>query len=356
MRRRLEAALAPDRLDADRRQRAASRPRRLQPGAANPISAWPSKARPSPASRGSSASAWSMPRSATCWTSACTLCRSAAAGSRNATDRADRHPRHPRPRRVQGAAGAAGARADDGRAVHLRRPVRPGADGRRARAWTCGRTRTSTSRPSPICSTARSSIATASARDQRIEPGAINLMTAGKGIVHSERSPADDARASGPSFYGMQTWLALPDGKEEIDPGLRACAGGRPAAGRRRRRVGAGADGDACGARRAATTCHSPTIYADIAARCRRAAWRSTPRPTSGRSWSSEGEAELDGAAARAIRALRPGARPSARLLERPARRGRCCWAAGPSRRGATSTGTSSPRRGTGSTRPRKTG
>jgi len=53
--------------------------------------------------------------------------------------------------------------------------------------------------------------------DQRIEPGAINLMTAGKGIVHSERSP-DDTRRVGPSFYGMQTWLALPDGKEEIDP------------------------------------------------------------------------------------------------------------------------------------------
>jgi redox-sensitive bicupin YhaK (pirin superfamily) len=53
--------------------------------------------------------------------------------------------------------------------------------------------------------------------DARIEPGAINLMTAGKGLVHSERSPAD-TRAVGPSFYGMQTWLALPDGKEELDP------------------------------------------------------------------------------------------------------------------------------------------
>jgi redox-sensitive bicupin YhaK (pirin superfamily) len=50
-----------------------------------------------------------------------------------------------------------------------------------------------------------------------IEPGAINLMTAGRGIVHSERSPAA-IRAEGPSLYGMQTWLALPDGKEEIAP------------------------------------------------------------------------------------------------------------------------------------------
>src|SRR5687768_9935506 len=50
-----------------------------------------------------------------------------------------------------------------------------------------------------------------------IQPGAVNLMTAGKGIVHSERSPAD-GRAAGPSFYGMQTWLPLPGGKEELDP------------------------------------------------------------------------------------------------------------------------------------------
>src|SRR4051795_2712915 len=50
-----------------------------------------------------------------------------------------------------------------------------------------------------------------------IEPGAINLMTAGSGIVHSERSPAE-IRASGGGMYGMQTWLALPDGREEVAP------------------------------------------------------------------------------------------------------------------------------------------
>ena len=50
-----------------------------------------------------------------------------------------------------------------------------------------------------------------------IGPGAINLMTAGSGIVHSERSP-QAIRAEGPSLYGMQTWLALPDGGEEIAP------------------------------------------------------------------------------------------------------------------------------------------
>ena len=52
---------------------------------------------------------------------------------------------------------------------------------------------------------------------QVIEPGAINLMTAGAGIVHSERTPQQD-RINGSLLYGMQTWLALPDGKEEIAP------------------------------------------------------------------------------------------------------------------------------------------
>ena len=50
-----------------------------------------------------------------------------------------------------------------------------------------------------------------------IRPGACNLMTAGRGIVHSERTPAAE-RATGSPISGMQTWLALPDGREEIDP------------------------------------------------------------------------------------------------------------------------------------------
>ena len=50
-----------------------------------------------------------------------------------------------------------------------------------------------------------------------IRPGALNLMTAGRGIVHSERTPQPE-RGTGSPISGMQTWLALPDGKEEIDP------------------------------------------------------------------------------------------------------------------------------------------
>ncbi len=54
-----------------------------------------------------------------------------------------------------------------------------------------------------------------------IRPGTVNLMTAGSGIVHSERSPQSE-RDEGAKMYGMQTWLALPDGREEIDPAFEA--------------------------------------------------------------------------------------------------------------------------------------
>ena len=95
-----------------------------------------------------------------------------------------------------------------------------------------------------------------------IEPGAINLMTAGSGIVHSERSP-QALRPDGPSLYGMQTWIALPDGGEEIAPAFdHVSSGGLPliedSASRARVLMGTlwGAT--------AGTRCDSPTIYADI--------------------------------------------------------------------------------------------
>ena len=139
-----------------------------------------------------------------------------------------------------------------------------------------------------------------------IEPGAINLMTAGSGIVHSERSP-QEMRADGPSLYGMQTWLALPDGREEIAPAFD--------------HVGSDAlplvDDDGASARvlmgtlwgaTAATPQHSPTIYADILLRSGGAI------PVDGDADERAvmlvgGEAELDGQALElfALYILRPG-------------------------------------------------
>ncbi|HSO07373.1 MAG TPA: pirin family protein [Pelomicrobium sp.] len=52
---------------------------------------------------------------------------------------------------------------------------------------------------------------------QPIRPGAVNWMTAGRGIVHSEKVTAD-VRASGQRLHGLQTWVALPAAAEEIEP------------------------------------------------------------------------------------------------------------------------------------------
>jgi redox-sensitive bicupin YhaK (pirin superfamily) len=93
-----------------------------------------------------------------------------------------------------------------------------------------------------------------------IRPGQVNLMTAGSGIVHSERSPPSE-RPGGPKLYGMQTWLALPDGMEEIAPAFEA-------------QVDLPMIEDTCvraqiimgnlWGKTAPTTCHAETIYAEI--------------------------------------------------------------------------------------------
>lgn len=96
-----------------------------------------------------------------------------------------------------------------------------------------------------------------------IRPGALNLMTAGKGIVHSERTPAPE-RVSGSPISGMQTWLALPDGKEEIDPVFEhVAAEDLPLIGDNG--VRATIIMGSLWGRAAPTTQHAETIYADIA-------------------------------------------------------------------------------------------
>jgi len=95
-----------------------------------------------------------------------------------------------------------------------------------------------------------------------IEPGAVNLMTAGRGIVHSERSPAAE-RTTGPELSGIQTWLALPEADEERDPAfeqvVRASLPVVEAGGARARVI----MGSLWGAT-APTTTYAQTIYADI--------------------------------------------------------------------------------------------
>lgn len=50
-----------------------------------------------------------------------------------------------------------------------------------------------------------------------ITPGAMNLMTAGRGIAHSERSP-QGARQGNENLFGIQSWIALPAAQEEMEP------------------------------------------------------------------------------------------------------------------------------------------
>ncbi|ODV40704.1 pirin [Cupriavidus sp. UYMMa02A] len=53
--------------------------------------------------------------------------------------------------------------------------------------------------------------------EQVIRPGDVNWMTAGNGIVHSERSP-ESAREAGARLHGIQTWVALPKDHETVQP------------------------------------------------------------------------------------------------------------------------------------------
>lgn len=98
--------------------------------------------------------------------------------------------------------------------------------------------------------------------EQLIEAGAVNLMTAGKGIVHSERSPDAD-RAKESKLSAIQTWLALPDRYEEMDPAFEHVGeGGMPVIddGHVRARVIMGS----LWGQTSPVTTYAQTIYADI--------------------------------------------------------------------------------------------
>ena len=122
-------------------------------------------------------------------------------------------PARPRSRRLSRCAGALPApQRQMGGAVHLLRPVRPG------RVHHPGQGIDVRPHPHIGLSTVsylfsgtmhhRDSLGT----DQWIEPGAVNLMTAGHGITHSERIDGE-VRARGTDLFGIQTWMALPEGQ-----------------------------------------------------------------------------------------------------------------------------------------------
>lgn len=146
----------------------------------------------------------------------------------------------------------------------------------------------------------------------RIEPGAVNLMTAGRGISHSERSPAE-LRADGPELSGIQTWLALPSAKEEIDPAFEQVAkDALPVVG------GSGASArvvmGTLWAASSPVTCHSETIYADIRLGAG-GAMPVDPDADERALYLAEGEATLDGLTLEpsVLYVLRPGTRATLR-------------------------------------------
>jgi redox-sensitive bicupin YhaK (pirin superfamily) len=97
---------------------------------------------------------------------------------------------------------------------------------------------------------------------QLIEPGAINWMTAGRGIVHSERRP-DHLRDVRHVNHGLQLWTALPMDKEEVEPSFShtpADAIPEVPVGDARVRV---LVGEAFGAR-SPVPALSPTLYLDV--------------------------------------------------------------------------------------------
>jgi redox-sensitive bicupin YhaK (pirin superfamily) len=97
---------------------------------------------------------------------------------------------------------------------------------------------------------------------QRIEPGAINWMSAGRGIVHSERRP-EDLRQSPYSLHGLQLWVALPKSAENGQPGFTHC----PAAALPQLDYDGATVrvlvGEALGARSPVQTA-TPTLYVDV--------------------------------------------------------------------------------------------
>ncbi|MDO9071980.1 MAG: pirin family protein [Rubrivivax sp.] len=126
---------------------------------------------------------------------------------------------------------------------------------------------------------------------QRIEPGAINWMTAGRGIVHSERTP-EDLRGRHRRSHGLQLWVALPAADEQMAPAFEHT----PAAALPELEVGGARLRVLVGSAFGATSpvvVRSPTLYLDIAL----SAGDALPLPLAEERavYVVEGAAQLDG-------------------------------------------------------------
>lgn len=97
---------------------------------------------------------------------------------------------------------------------------------------------------------------------QEILPGAVNWMTAGSGIVHSERSP-EHTRDKTETLHAIQTWIALPAADEETEPSFHHYAATNlpqwEATGATIKLIA----GNACD-RTSPVRTHSPMLYLDI--------------------------------------------------------------------------------------------
>ncbi len=185
-----------------------------------------------------------------------------------------------------------------------------------------------------------------------IAPGDVNLMTAGRGIVHSERTP-EELRGAPMSVSGLQTWLALPDGKEEVAPLFENTASAAIPEFKDRGVTGRVVIGAFDGVR-SPVRAASETLYADI--RLDPGARISIPADAEERAiYVLDGTVSIRATAFRKTacwcfgRATRSSCHPSAARIS-------CCSAARRLARSATSGGISFRRRRNASSRPSKSG
>ena len=146
---------------------------------------------------------------------------------------------------------------------------------------------------------------------QRIEPGAINLMTAGRGIVHSERTPKDLLGTERRS-HGLQLWLAVPAAHEEDAPGFQHVPGAEIPARDVDGVLVRVLIGSAFGLVSPVRTL-SPTLYADLNFGLASGASLAIPAAADERAlYSTDHDVELDGALVRAqtMVVLEAGAEP----------------------------------------------